>query len=354
MARRCSPPRARPRGNQTLNNQTLNNKTLNKPTTKRLRWVFAFYWLLLLYMVAALVWWFIALNRQNEQMARYREADIQKSDPGYLAKLNAVADDKKRKTAQYVGEGIIFLLLILGGAVFVYQAVRRRLRQGQQQQNFMMAITHELKTPIAVAQLNLQTLQKRQLDPAQQQKLLQNTLAETNRLNALCNNLLLSSQIEAGGYRITLEELDLTALVLESVADFASRIAERALQLTAPPPHQFVNGDRFLLQMAINNLIDNALKYSPKDAPVQLRMVADGGDVLLEVADSGKGIEAADREKIFEKFYRSGNDATKSAKGTGLGLYIVRKIVLFHKGKIGVRGNQPTGSVFFIRLPRQA
>jgi two-component system, OmpR family, sensor histidine kinase CiaH len=263
-------------------------------------------------------------------------------------------DEKKRKAAQYAGEGVIFLLLILGGAFFVYRAVRRQLRQGQQQQNFMMAITHELKTPIAVARLNLQTLQKHQLDAAQQQKLLRNTLEETNRLNALCNNLLLSSQIEAGGYRHTIEELDITALVEECVHDFAKRFAERKLTVTNQPHHLFVNGDRFLLQIVINNLIDNALKYSPKEAPVAVSILAEAGDVVVQVADGGKGVEAADKGKIFNKFYRSGNMATKSAKGTGLGLYIVQKIMLLHKGQVSVSDNHPVGTLFTLRFTGQA
>lgn len=321
---------------------------------KRLRWIFFFYWLLLTYMVAALVWWYIALNRQNELMASFREAEVKKDDAGYWIKMAQVEDERKRKKAQYAGEGIIFLLLILGGAVFVYQAVRRRLKQGQQQQNFMMAITHELKTPIAVARLNLETMQKRQLDPAQQQKLLQNTMDETNRLNALCSNLLLSSQMEAGGYRFTKEELNLTELVQDCVSDFTTRFANRQVFFDGSAEQQFVHADRFLLQMAINNLIDNALKYSPKDAAVRLSVRADAGDVLLQVADNGKGIDPSEREKIFKKHYRSGNTATKKAKGTGLGLFIVSKIVLLHKAKIQVGNNQPTGSIFAIRFPSQA
>ena len=114
-----------------------------------MRFIFLVYWFLLLYIVAALVWWFIALNRQNSQMAEHEISQLQPGDAQYTKRLNEIADIKKRKTAQYLGEGVIFLLLILGGAVFVFRMVRRQFKSGQQQQNFMMAITHELKTPIA-------------------------------------------------------------------------------------------------------------------------------------------------------------------------------------------------------------
>jgi two-component system, OmpR family, sensor histidine kinase CiaH len=318
----------------------------------RLRLVFIVYWVLLAYMVAALVWWFIALNRQNVQMMDYKEQQLKKDDPGYLYKTTAIEDEEKRKKAQYAGEGAIFFLLILGGAVFVYRAVRRQLRQGRQQQNFMMAITHELKTPIAVAKLNLETLQKRKLDEQQQQRLLQNTLQETNRLNALCNNLLLSSQMEAGGYQATNEELNLTELVSECVNDFTIRFPMREVAVKAAGDY-FVYGDRFLLQMAVNNLIDNALKYSPKECPVEVMVEAEEKIILLRVADIGKGIDDGEKQKVFERFYRMGNAATKTAKGTGLGLYLTQKIVKQHKAAIAISDNIPTGAVFTIRFNKK-
>ena len=139
------------------------------------------YWVLLTYMVAALLWWFIALERQNRDITYIRLSELKKDDPAYFANSLQIQEAQKRKTAQYVGEGSTFLALILLGAVFVYRATRRQLRMSQQQQNFMMAITHELKTPIAVAQLNLETLQKRKLDEDTQRKLITNTLQEANR-----------------------------------------------------------------------------------------------------------------------------------------------------------------------------
>ena len=190
---------------------------------KRLRYIFIIYWFLLAYIIAALIWWFIALNNQNHQMAAYKELELTEGSSGYQQNLSQIKAAEKRKTTQYLGEGAIFFLLIIAGAVFVYRAVRRQLKQGQQQQNFMMAITHELKTPIAVAKLNLETLQKRKLDAVQQNRLIQNTLQEANRLNALCNNLLLSSQLEAGGYITTFEETDFSALVDECASEVSAK-----------------------------------------------------------------------------------------------------------------------------------
>ena len=109
-------------------------------------------------------------------------------------------------------------------------------------------------------------------------------------------------------------------------------------------------GDRLMLQMAINNLIDNALKYTPKEAPVSINLEEKKGKIMVEVKDEGNGIAEEEKDKIFNKFYRIGNPSTKAAKGTGLGLYLTKKIVLQHKGNIFVTDNTPNGSIFTIVL----
>jgi len=318
--------------------------------TRLLRFIFIIYWVLLAYILAALVWWFIALNRQNDQMFRYKVNELNKTDQQYAAKINQLQLEQKRKTAQYAGEGAIFLLLIVAGAFFIYRSVSGQLKQSRQQQHFMMALTHELKTPISVAKLNLETMQKRKLDEKQQQRLLHTTLQETNRLNALCNNMLLSSQIEAGGYRMNREDTDFSDLVTGCVEDFIMRFPENKLVLQVDPGI-FVHGDRLLLQMAVNNLVDNAIKYSPKDAQVTVGLKESGNAIYLQVKDEGKGIPVEEQSAIFKKFYRIGNAATRAAKGTGLGLYLTRKIVQQHKATIAVTGNQPCGAIFTIVLP---
>jgi signal transduction histidine kinase len=315
--------------------------------TKRLRLIFAVYWILLIYIVAALVYWFIALNMQNQQMIQYETAQLKMDSPTYFDDIQKLHSIEKRKTIQYIGEGSTFLLLILASAVFIFRAVRRQLISTQQQQNFMMAITHELKTPIAVTKLNLETLLKRKLEEGQQQKLLQNTIQETNRLNALCNNMLLASQIEAGGYNITKEEINFTQLVNECIQDCILRFPQRHIDGNIAQ-EIFVNGDQLLLQMGINNLLDNAIKYSPKGSPIMIQLYQKGSEVYLSVTDKGKGIKDDEKKKVFDKYYRTGNKATKGARGTGLGLYLTKKIAQQHNATILLTDNIPTGSNFTI------
>jgi signal transduction histidine kinase len=321
---------------------------------KRFRFITVVYWLLLLYIVAALVWWFVSLEKQNQHITdlRYSELNSQKAtlDPqNFDRQLYKIDNDSKRNTEKYIAEGVTFLILILIGAFFVYRSVRKQFRVQQQQQNFMMAITHELKTPISVAMLNLETLQKYQLDAEKQKKLIRMTLQETSRLDTLINNILVSSQLEGGGYVFSKEELDFSSLFKDCIRDAKTRYPERNFIEDIEPEIE-IAGDPLLLQLLISNLIENAVKYSPKEKPIICKLNRPGKDVLMNIIDEGIGIADAEKTKIFEKFYRTGNESTRKTQGTGLGLYLCRKIAGDHNADISVTNNIPSGSNFAIHF----
>jgi signal transduction histidine kinase len=303
------------------------------------------YWFLLAYIIAALLWWFIALNKQNTVMTELRTEQLKKDDPFYFSSIEKISNEERIKKAQYLGEGLTFLVLILIGALFVYQAVRRQIKLSQQQQNFMMAVTHELKTPIAVAKLNLETLQKRKLEIEQQQKLINNTLQETDRLNTLCNNILLAAQLDAYDYMPLKTLVDLSKLIENGTEEFKIRYAQRQVITTIQKDIQ-INGEQLLLQMLLSNLIENALKYSPKESIIKIELQQTENKIELKVIDEGLGIAEAEKKKIFQKFYRTGNENVRKAKGTGLGLYLCSKITQQHNGHISVANNLPQGSIF--------
>lgn len=313
------------------------------------RWVIAstVYWFLLVYIIAALVLWFLTLEQQNTSMANLRLGEISKDDPAFESRYDDIMSEKKRKTTQYVSEGITFLALTLVAAIFVYQAVRRQVRLQHQQENFMMAVTHELKTPLAVTKLNLETLQKHHLEEEKQQKLLRMTLQEINRLDTLANNILVSSQLDAGRYSSPHDELNLSDLVNSSVDDFINRFPNRQW-IRLIEPEIDLTGDALLLQILVNNLLENAVKYSPRDGKIECRLAIKNHSVQLQVLDEGPGIPDGEKKKVFEKFYRIGNESTRTTKGTGLGLYLCKKIVEEHRGSIRVADNTPSGCNFTV------
>jgi two-component system, OmpR family, sensor histidine kinase CiaH len=318
---------------------------------RKLRSATIVYWILLVYIITALVWWSFSLLQQNQEIHELKKATIATSSPDHSQQITEIEEQQRRGVYKYVGEGAAFLVLILVGALFVYRSVRRQLRLQQQQQNFVMAVTHELKTPLAVSRLNLETLQKYQLDEEKRKKLLQMTMQETLRLDTLINNILISSQLEGHAYRVDKEELDLSSLVKDVLKAFEARYPDR--QVTGNLEEEVsINGDSMLLKLLFSNLLENANKYSPKDTPIHLQLMQEEATIYVEVRDEGPGIPEDEKEAVFEKFYRIGNEQTRKTQGTGLGLYICQKIAKDHNGDIAIEDNQPTGSKFIVQFNR--
>jgi signal transduction histidine kinase len=214
----------------------------------------------------------------------------------------------------------------------------------------MMAVTHELKTPIAITQLNIETLLKRELEPAQKKMLIENTLKETHRLDALCNNILLASQLDMGKYESNMQLIDLSDLFEKLLHSFQERFEYRKL-ITTITPSVFIHAEPLLIQLLVNNLLDNAHKYSTIDNPISVLLTSHENHIQFIIKDEGVGIPIEERGKIFEKFYRIGDESTRTTKGTGLGLYLCKKISEFHHATISVDANLPNGSIFTINFP---
>ena len=311
--------------------------------------------LLLCYIIAALVWWEIALQKQSNQIYTNditilkSQVDSVNNPVVYSQKLAELSHKRATRTSQYVGEGATFLIVILIGAVVVYTSFLRRIMLSRQQNNFMLSVTHELKSPIAAMKLNLQTMEKHQLTDEQRVQLLSRCIKESNRLNDLCNNMLFASQIEGRQYRPARETFDLSDMVEDAVTDYANRYP-RGFEEDITPGCK-ITGDRVMLQMAVNNLLENAVKYTPADNQISIALSTKQNNAIIQVADQGVGISDDEKKKIFTKFYRVGNEESRKSKGTGLGLYLTNKIVQQHKGRIIVKDNTPSGSVFEICLP---
>jgi K+-sensing histidine kinase KdpD len=213
-----------------------------------------------------------------------------------------------------------------------------------------MAVTHELKTPISVARLNLETLKRyQQLDVQKQRKLIDTSLQETLRLDMLINNILISSQLDDKAYHASKEELNFSDLVSSEIRQFSNRYPDRQVMSNIEPEID-MNGDELLLKLLVSNLLENANKYSDKSKPLACNLYTENGKVTLEVKDEGMGIPDAEKEYVFQKFYRIGNEQTRTTKGTGLGLYICKKIADTHQATIQVMDNAPQGSTFIVQF----
>lgn len=310
-----------------------------------LKLVSVIYWIFLTYMVAAFIWWYVSLEKQNDQITQIKIEKLQATPGTNTDQYKALLNYQERKRKQFLGEGITFLFLFFLGAIYVYRSLVKQLRYSNQQQNFMMAVTHELKTPIAVTQLNIETLLKRELQADQQKQLLNNSLKETQRLDALCNNILLAAQLDLADYQQNKQSIQLSEMVKAVIKSFEERFPARKM-IVQVQEEIMMFAEPLLMQMLLQNLLDNANKYAPIETPIEVVLEKNDRQILLQVKDQGPGIPPTERERVFNKFYRMGNESTRSAKGTGLGLYLCKKIAEFHQSQLLISENQPRGTIF--------
>lgn len=311
--------------------------------------------LLLAYIIVALVFWGTSLHEkskiefQQDIAILKTEVDSASQPEFYNSRVQTYKAKLNTRTKQYIGEGSTFLLVILIGAAVVYSSFRRSVMLSRQQNNFMLSVTHELKSPIAAMKLNLQTLERHQLDETKKMMLIERCVHEANRLNDLCNNMLLASQMEGRQYVPANEKLRFDELVSDSLKDYTTRYPNRFEEVALDACE--ITGDRLLLHMAVNNLLENAIKYTPVNKPVKVSLRRGDNSLTLHIIDEGPGIPDNEKPKVFNKFYRIGNEETRKTKGTGLGLYLTSKIVKQHSGKITLMDNNPSGCIFEMTLP---
>lgn len=248
------------------------------------------------------------------------------------------------------GEGSVFLVILLVGAWWIRRSFKAEQALSLQQSNFMLSITHELKSPLAGIRLNTQTLERKNLEDHQKEKLIRNSLSETHRLELLVEKILMASKMESGDNGFSWEKLNLTALLRgmkESIA-----IREQNVAFERSSNDLIIYGDPFAIEAMVLNLVENALKYSKEGQQVTISVTEKNGKVVLAVADEGPGLTESDKRKVFEKFYRVGSENTRRNKGTGIGLYLVIEVVNYHKGIIRILNNKPSGCIFEIQLPK--
>lgn len=277
----------------------------------------------------------------------------------YLIRPSKQAYDKlahkhNRTVRMYILEGVVMMGLLFWGIIWIFSNLQNKLKLKRQQSNFLLSITHELKTPLASIKLYLETLQKRSLDKEQSNVIISNSLGDVERLRDLVDNVLLAAQLDIHKYELTLRVINISELVQKTVNRY---ITPRALQerVTLTLENDvYLTTDEGALEMVIGNLLSNAIKYSPAGGQVEIILRSDNEHVFLSICDEGTGISAEDKEMIFSKFYRTGDEQTRKTKGTGLGLFIVKNLMVLLKGEIKVKDRLPKGSIFELIFKQDA
>lgn len=318
--------------------------------SKRLR---TLSYIVIIYMIFAFIWWAFLLFNKNQTVfdLQFQLLELQENSAEIKSSARRTLQNKyQRQVWMIYGEAGVFILSLVAGLWFIHKAYIREVKTIQQASNFLLAITHELKSPLASIRLILDTFAKHRLPAEKIQQLTKSGLEETERLHTMVNNLLLSAKLSSV-YRPYLEELN--------VIDFFNSIIERNKKRNPNTIISFnysdvinpkIQADKSGLETVLDNLLDNAMKYAPLQ-PIQIKGYNQNDFFCFEVTDLGMGIPKEEFEKIFERFYRIGSEETRKSKGSGLGLFIVKKVTEAHNGRITVDSTVGQGSTFKICLP---
>lgn len=266
-----------------------------------------------------------------------------------LVELNAEINTPEAQQKQFImiaGEGFVFFSLLLIGLWKIRSSIQQEIKMSKRQNNFLLSVTHELKTPLTSNKLNLQTLLKRKtLDREQQEQLLSQAINENNRLEEMIENILTATRIENNHFKLNFEECNLSQKIINITNNWAkSRIP---VQLNIKEDI-ICKVDLFIIKTVLHNLLDNAYKYAGKEATIEVYLKREKNKLIWGVKDNGKGIPQKFKKDIFNKFYRIGSEETRGQRGTGLGLYLVKNLLIFHGDSITYLPNEPNGSHFKI------
>ncbi len=313
-----------------------------------------------LYVTAASLWWGYLLYKKNDELydtkIQLMETKYAKSIEG-TDDLTYLMDKKRRQERMIMGEGAVFFVFMIVGIFFVFRTLQRDVLMARQQRNFILSITHELKSPLAAIRLGVETVLKREtLTREQVRRLSGNAVQDVERLTTLVDNILVAARVESSSYQISRTPVNIGDFLDDLVQGLQMRFPEAKLGFVEQEGSlEMIQADRPAITSILLNLIENAVKYAldvPRaEVTVGLESSLNDKYVMISVADNGIGIDNKDKSKIFEKFYRIGNEDTRRTKGTGLGLYIVNELVKLHHGRIIVLDNQPKGTKFVVEMP---
>lgn len=262
--------------------------------------------------------------------------------------LHPEGEAHSRSVWMIIGEGSVFLLILILGFWQLRRSIRQHDALNEKEKNFVLSVSHELKTPIAANKLCLETLEKRELTPEQRAEVLTTAQKANDRLEAMVDKILLTATLEEPAHVSTPESIEVEQC-LQKIVDQQTCHQKVVLKCQTGIRMNMVKAD---LETIADNLIQNAIKYSPSSSILTIEAVQSEAELAILFKDEGPGIPEHEKKKIFDKFYRIGDELTRNSKGTGLGLFITKKLVEMNNGKIEVLDNQPQGTIFKISFKK--
>ncbi|MGD8341205.1 MAG: HAMP domain-containing sensor histidine kinase [Gammaproteobacteria bacterium] len=281
---------------------------------------------------------FIYTNTVQDQLEALTAGEVPAADS-----LELIAAESEGRNNRYLWEGSFFLVVLLGGMGVLTRTLRHDTELRRRQQNFLAAVSHEFKSPLASMQLAAETLVMRADEP-DAKRLGQRILEDCERLLRMVENLLDTTRIEEGRHELGVEQTDLASVVTAVVDSFAERAARHSVEIGHSVPGAIsLAVDRQALDTILRNLVDNALKacIAGNGHRIDVRVESIDGRIELAVADDGLGFAPEDANLMFEKFHRLGDELRRKTPGTGLGLYIVKKLAELSGARIRAESAGP-------------
>ena len=295
-------------------------------------------------------WWVFFLSRQDDFLSKRMARSGAPLDPREIVALHDAVRDSMRMFAY---EGTFLGIVLLASVYLVVRSQRRELLVHRQQRNFLSAVTHELKSPIASARLYLESLLLGRAEGEKRERYLRHAREDLDRLGQMVDHLLESARLSTAGPELAPEPLDLAAVAAETIETLgkepASALLPVELEVSGKVP---VRADRKALETILRNLLSNAAKYGGDEPRVHVSVSRSGSTAKLEVRDHGRGLQGVDAKRIFEPFVRGGDESVRTRPGVGLGLYLVAELARAQGGSVRAREAEPGGGlVVEVTLP---
>ena len=285
-----------------------------------------FFYILGVYVVMQFVWWGYHLIDLSSEI-----------DNG---------DSSNKRIFMIIGEGLVFFFILMLGLWKIRNSFLKEMKLSRSQNNFLLSVTHELKTPLTSNKLYLQTLLKRKsLERNLQEEMLNQAIVENKRLEDMIENILTATRIENHRLQLNTEECNLSNQMTQMIEKWSKTRIPVEISIEQ---NMITKVDLFVIETVLHNLLENALKYAGKEAKIEVYLYKIKNTITWGVKDNGNGILNEHTKDIFSKFVRIGNEETRAQKGTGLGLYIVKSLLKFHGDSVVYIANKPKGAHFKI------
>lgn len=289
-----------------------------------------FFYVLGMYVVLQFAWWGFHLIQITHE----------------LQKVNNAVNNK---AVMIIGEGLVFFSILIFGLWRIRVSIKKDQQLSERQSNFLLSVTHELKTPLASTKLYLQTLLKRDFTPEKREEMLQKAIIENQRLEEIVESILMATRLESRTFKLHREPINLNEMIESMVKNYNIIAGKNWLVFENSESIQ-IEADTFMIKTILRNLIENAFKYAKDSEHLIIFLKRDQNRVKFGTCDTGPGIESELQKEVFKKFVRIENEETRSQKGTGLGLFIASEFAKLNGGKLSYIPNKPQGSIFEITL----